>query len=84
MNPDIANPEEYQATEQEKIDSAEPLSEEQLKEKEELLQKVRTGCDLILIKWKSLILKSVCKSVLIVVICLRDSLTGAGEISTSL
>ena len=41
LNPEVANPEEYQSLEQEKIDSAEPLSEEQQKEKEELLQKVR-------------------------------------------
>lgn len=34
------NPEEWQREEQEKIDSAEPLSEEELKEKEELLQAV--------------------------------------------
>ena len=35
---EVENPEEWQKSEQEKIDNAEPLSEEQIAEKEELLQ----------------------------------------------
>lgn len=41
LNPELPNPEEAQQEEQEKIDMAELLMEEQLKEKEELLQQVR-------------------------------------------
>ena len=41
LNPDLPNPEEAQQEEQEKIDTAELLTEKQLKEKEELLQQVR-------------------------------------------
>ena len=37
---DVEDPEEYQREEQEKIDTAEPLSEEQQQEKEKLLQQV--------------------------------------------
>ena len=40
LNPDLPNPEEAQQEEQEKIDMAELLTDEQLKEKEELLQQV--------------------------------------------
>ena len=40
LNPDLPNPEEAQQEEQEKIDTAELLTDEQLKEKEELLQQV--------------------------------------------
>lgn len=40
LNPELANPEETQSQEQEKIDTAEPLNEEQQKEKENLLQQV--------------------------------------------
>jgi len=39
LNLEAENPEQWQKEEQEKIDSAEPLSEEQLQEKEALLQK---------------------------------------------
>lgn len=38
LNVEVENPEEWQKSEQEKIDTAEPLSEEQTAEKEELLQ----------------------------------------------
>ena len=38
LNLDVENPEEWQKEEQERIDTAEPLSEEQLQEKESLLQ----------------------------------------------
>ena len=38
LNVDVEDPEEWQKTEQEKIDTAEPLSEDQLAEKEKLLQ----------------------------------------------
>lgn len=41
LNPEIPDAEEAQKEEQEKIDSAEPLSDEQLKEKEDLMQQVR-------------------------------------------
>ena len=41
LNPDLPNPVEAQQEEQEKIDTAELLTEAQLKEKEELLQQVR-------------------------------------------
>ena len=40
LNPDLPDPEEAQAQEQEQIDSAEPLTEEEGKEKEDLLQQV--------------------------------------------
>ena len=38
LNVDVEDPEEWQKSEQEKIDTAEPLSEDQLAEKEKLLQ----------------------------------------------
>ena len=38
LNLEVENPEEWQKEEQERIDTAEPLSEEQLQEKESLLQ----------------------------------------------
>ena len=38
LNLDVENPEAWQKEEQEKIDTAEPLNEEQLQEKESLLQ----------------------------------------------
>ena len=41
MNLEAENPEEWQKEEQERIDTAEPLSEEQQQEKESLLQQVR-------------------------------------------
>ena len=41
LNPDLPDPEEAQTQEQEQIDSAEPLTEEEVKEKEDLLQQVR-------------------------------------------
>ena len=41
INPDLPDPATVQREEQEKIDNAEALGEEQLKEKEELLQQVR-------------------------------------------
>lgn len=40
MNLEAENPEEWQKEEQERIDNAEPLSEEQQQEKESLLQQV--------------------------------------------
>ena len=40
LNLDAEDPEEYQREEQEKIDNAEPLTEEQQQEKEKLLQQV--------------------------------------------
>ena len=43
LNPDLPDPEEAQAQEQEEIDSAEPLTDEEMKEKEDLLQQVRGG-----------------------------------------
>ena len=38
LNLDVENPEEWQKEEQERIDTAEPLGEEQQQEKESLLQ----------------------------------------------
>ena len=40
MNLEVENPEEWQKEEQERIDSAEPLTEEQQQEKESLLKEV--------------------------------------------
>lgn len=40
LNPEQPDAEEVQKQEQEKIDTAEPLSEEQLEEREKLLQEV--------------------------------------------
>jgi len=42
LNPDQPDAEEVQKQEQEKIDTAEPLSEEQLEEREKLLQEAST------------------------------------------
>ena len=42
---DVENPEEWQKEEQERIDSAEPLTEEQQQEKESLLKEVRWSRD---------------------------------------
>ena len=47
LNPEVPDPEESQKEEQGKIDSAEPLSEEQQKEKEELLQQVHMSVYII-------------------------------------
>lgn len=44
MNPEQADAEEVQKQEQEKIDTAEPLSEEQIEEREKLLQEVSVLC----------------------------------------
>ena len=43
LNLEAENPEEWQKSEQEKIDSAEPLTEEQITEKEDLLQSGFSG-----------------------------------------
>ena len=45
LNLDVENPEEWQKEEQERIDSAEPLTEEQQQEKESLLKEVRWSRD---------------------------------------
>ena len=44
LNPEQADAEEVQKQEQEKIDTAEPLSEEQIEEREKLLQEVSVLC----------------------------------------
>ena len=40
LNPELPEPEESRKYEQELIDTAEPLTEEEIREKEELLEKV--------------------------------------------
>jgi len=45
LNLDAENPEEWQKEEQERIDNAEPLTEEQQQEKESLLKEVRWSHD---------------------------------------
>ena len=47
MNLEAENPEEWQKEEQERIDNAEPLSEEQQQEKESLLQQVSLSPHLV-------------------------------------
>lgn len=46
LNPDQPDAEEVQKQDQEKIDTAEPLSEEQLEEREKLLQE---ACDYVIV-----------------------------------
>lgn len=46
LNPDQPDAEEVQKQDQEKIDTAEPLSEEQLEEREKLLQE---ACDYVVV-----------------------------------
>jgi len=47
LNPDQPDAEEIQKQEQEKIDTATPLSDKQLEEREKLLQEVHICCSLI-------------------------------------
>ena len=73
LNPEAEDPEAYRKEEQERIDSAMPLTEEETTEKEKLLQEV-----------SSLSLGVSEAGVSVAVLGDRGSLNGAGEISTSL
>ena len=79
MNLEAENPEEWQKEEQERIDIAEPLSEEQQQEKESLLQQVRLS------PVPGLFSQQGCSvSINILHVFSRASLTGVVVISTSL
>lgn len=70
LNPEVEDPEAFRKEEQERIDTAEPLTEEETAEKERLLQEVA---------------RSICMDfVLLTCLVFRASLIGVGETSTSL